>query len=328
MNNHYRQIEVVPYDPNWPKIYTTEACSLWQALGDNCLAIHHVGSTSVPGLAAKPKIDVIAVVKDAESTIEALKPLEYAYKGEYNIPFHYGFSKRGAISFNLHLYEEGHPEIALNLTFRDYLRNHPEMRNAYAALKYELLQNKSAYEKTNSLFTGYNLGKNTFITQILKLAEFKEVRFVRCTHYDEWNAAKRLRQRQFFDKVPIQDPYEWTFNHPDHLHFILYSGVEIVGYAHVQLCAESIAILRIIAIEENHRGGGLGKTLLQRIERWLEKSGRKCLYTDASPDALSFYLSQGYTEMVFDDPEVDARDSRDTPVGKHLSKSSKNPIHK
>ena len=57
-------IEVVPYDPNWPHIYEKEAELIRQALGGNCLAIHHIDSTSVPGLAAKPKIDIITVVQD------------------------------------------------------------------------------------------------------------------------------------------------------------------------------------------------------------------------------------------------------------------------
>ncbi len=57
-------IEIVPYNPNWPHVFEQEAECIRQALGDNCLSIHHIGSTSVPGLAAKPKIDMIAVVHD------------------------------------------------------------------------------------------------------------------------------------------------------------------------------------------------------------------------------------------------------------------------
>ena len=60
-------IEFVPYDPIWPKIFEIESENIKQALGDNCVAIHHVGSTAVPGLSSKPKIDIIAVVKDGKS---------------------------------------------------------------------------------------------------------------------------------------------------------------------------------------------------------------------------------------------------------------------
>jgi GrpB-like predicted nucleotidyltransferase (UPF0157 family) len=114
-------IEVVPYDPKWPHIYEKEAALIRQALGGNCLAIHHIGSTSVPGLSAKPKIDVIAVVQDPLLARDQLEKIGIQYRGEYNIPLHYGFSKRGDIDLNLHVYEEAHPEIELNLCFRDYL---------------------------------------------------------------------------------------------------------------------------------------------------------------------------------------------------------------
>ena len=68
-------IEVVPYDTQWALIFEKEAAPIRQALGGNCLAIHHIGSTSVPGLAAKPKIDRIAVVQDtllARGQLEAI----------------------------------------------------------------------------------------------------------------------------------------------------------------------------------------------------------------------------------------------------------------
>ena len=68
-------IEVVPYDPNWPHIFEKEAALIKKALWDNCIAIHHVGSSAVPGLAAKPKIDIIAVVRNLffdKSQLEAI----------------------------------------------------------------------------------------------------------------------------------------------------------------------------------------------------------------------------------------------------------------
>src|SRR5579872_2938376 len=118
-----KKIVVVPYNPDWPKIFEDEALKIKKALGANCLAVHHIGSTSVPGLSAKPVIDMIGVVKTPE---EAIKPLEYLgfkYKGEYNIPMRYYFNRSEGVDTNLHVYAEGHPEIELNLLFRDYLRN-------------------------------------------------------------------------------------------------------------------------------------------------------------------------------------------------------------
>ncbi len=318
MGKETRKIEVVPYDFGWPICYEEEAKKIREALGDNFLAIHHIGSTSVPGLAAKPKIDIIAVVKTPDETIKPLESIGFNYRGEYNIPMHYGFSKRDLVSVNLHVYKNNHPEIELNLTFRDYLRNNPKVKDEYAILKLGLLENKTSFEKNNSMFTGYNLGKNSFIHQILKKTGFNRLRFVICTHFNEWNAAKQFRQKYFFDKVPIKDPYEWTFNHKDHIHFILYEGVDMIGYAHIQLWPESRAAVRIIVVDDNKRGRGFGGQFLNWIEVWLKAKGYKSIHTESSPDAVQFYKNQAYTEMPFNDPDGYEGDERDTPMGKIL----------
>ncbi len=317
-----REIEVVPHDPAWKRQFEDEAALLQQALGANCIEVHHVGSTSVPGLAAKPKIDIIAVVQNPAPSIAQLENAGFEYRGEYNIPMHYGFSKRGTVNANLHVYEEHHPEIELNLTFRDYLRAHPKLRDEYAALKYELLENKSSFEKNNSMFTGYNLGKNSFIHRVLKEAGFNRMRLVICTHFDEWDAAKHFRQKYFFDKVPIKDPYQWTFSHKGHVHFILYKGVESVGYAHIQLWPGSRAAVRIIVVDEHQRNQGFGRQFLGWIESWLAKASYQSIHTESSPDAVEFYRSQGYVDMPFNDPDGYEGDARDTPLGKILTSPS------
>ncbi len=322
MTNEKRKLELAPYDPNWPERFEDEAGKIKDALGDNFLAVHHVGSTSVPGLAAKPKIDIIAVVKEPEKSIKQLEPAGFDYRGEFNIPMHYGFSKRGSVNVNLHVYEKNHPEIELNLTFRDYLRSHPEIRDEYAALKLELLQKESSFKKNNSMFTGYNLGKNSFIHRVLKKAGFDRLRFVICTHFDEWEAAKHFRQKYFFDKVPIQDPYEWTFNHKDHVHFILYKGVEMIGYAHIQLWPNSRAAIRIIVIDEKERHQGFGWQFMNGIESWLKMKGYQSIHAESSSNAVQFYRNLGYTEMPFNDPDGYEGDERDTPMGKILSSQS------
>lgn len=318
MKSNKRKLEVLPYDPLWPELFINEAEKIKSTLGENFINVHHIGSTSIPGLAAKPKIDIIAVVQQLEESVNQLETIGYEYRGEYNIPLHYGFSKRGSISVNLHVYKKDHPEIELNLTFRDYLRNHPEIKDEYAALKHGLLEKETSFEKNNSMFTGYNLGKNSFIHRILKKAAFNLSRFVICTHFDEWDAAKQFRQKYFFDKVPIKDPYEWTFNHKDHIHLILYEGVDIIGYAHIQLWPESRAAVRIIVVDDNKRGRGFGGQFLNWIEVWLKAKGYKSIHTESSPDAVRFYKNQAYTEMPFNDPDGYEGDERDTPMGKIL----------
>jgi GrpB-like predicted nucleotidyltransferase (UPF0157 family)/GNAT superfamily N-acetyltransferase len=311
-----KKIQVVPYDPRWPELFRAEADQIQSALGSNCLAVHHVGSTSVPQLCAKPKIDIIVVVKRPEEIIKPLETIGYEYRGEFNIPLHYGFRKRGEPSVNLHVYEEGNPEIELNLTFRNYLRNHPDVRDAYGELKQGLLGKASSFVKENSMFTGYNLGKNSFICKVLELAGWNRLRFVHCTHFDEWEAAKKLRKENFFPQRP--DPYEWTFQHKDHVHFVLYKGIEVIGYAHVQLWPDARAALRIIVIEKNRRKQGNASQFLKWIEAWLASKKIKSLHTEASPSSLKFYESAGYTRMPFEDPDGYEGDLKDTAMGKEL----------
>lgn len=318
MAKEKRKIEVAPYDSRWPELFELEAHHIQEALGENCTAIHHVGSTSVPGLAAKPKIDIIAVVRRPEDSIQSLKAIGFDYRGEFNIPLHYGFSKRGEVSVNLHVYQEGNPEIELNLTFRDYLRNHPEIRDEYARLKYALLEKESSHEKNHSMFTGYNLGKNALINKILKRAGFQRLRFVICTHYEEWEAAKSLRNRYYFDTIAFSDLFEWTLHHQDHIHFVLYKGIEIVGYAHIQLWPHSRAAIRILVIEEKYRRQGFGRQFLRWIEEWLKSKGCERIHTEASPDSVAFYQNQEYLPVPFYDPDGYEKCPQDTSMGKIL----------
>jgi GrpB-like predicted nucleotidyltransferase (UPF0157 family)/GNAT superfamily N-acetyltransferase len=314
-----RKIEVVPYDPTWPTQFEAIASAIKNALGDECVAVHHVGSTSVPGLAAKPKIDLIVVVKSSPTKIiDKLESVGFEYRGEFNIPMRFFFRGRGSTHSNVHVFQEGHPEIELNLAFRDYLRNHQDVCDQYARLKRDLLQKESSFEKNDSIFTGYNLGKDAFIRDVIRRTGYQRLRFVHCTHFEEWDAAKAMRQRYFFDNVPVSDPYQWTFYHPEHRHFILYRGVDIVGYAHIQLWPNARAAIRIIVVEEGYRRSGYGKQFMDWIEAWLSSQDYRSLHTEAAPGAVAFYRQLGYVDMPFGDPEGDKTDPRDTAMCKVL----------
>ncbi|MBS0272313.1 MAG: GNAT family N-acetyltransferase [Proteobacteria bacterium] len=312
-------IEVVSYNPDWPKLFEAESAQIKQALGDTCIAVHHVGSTAVPGLCAKPKIDIILVVKSMTHVIQSLEKIEYEYRGEFNIPFHLGFRKRPPLTnVNLHVFEEGNPEIELNLLFRDYLRTHPEALKEYATLKLKLLEQSASHEILQGPFKGYTLGKDGFIKKTLDQVGFKGLCVRFCTHYDEWEAARHFRNKYFFDKIPIADPYTWTFDHKDHVHFVLYQGTQIVGYAHIQLWPEQRTALRIIVIDEPFRSQGLGGHFLTLCERWLKEKGHKILQTQSSPEAYRFYKKQGYIEIPFNDPDGYESDPQDIDMGKIL----------
>ena len=153
-------IELKPYDPSWVTIFEQEKPKIEKALGTNCVALYHFGSTAIPGLRAKPVIDIMAVVKNL-SLIEifALEQLSYEYRGEVVISGRY-FSKLNP-KIHLHIFEEKNPLIKQNLLFRDWLRTHDDDRDAYALLKEEL-----AKLHTNGV--SYSQAKTEFITTILK----------------------------------------------------------------------------------------------------------------------------------------------------------------
>ena len=322
MSKETKKIIVTPYNPEWPKMFEEEAAKIHDALGSNFLALHHIGSTAVPGLLAKPVIDMIGVVKNPEMAIQPLEKLGFTYKGEYNIPLRFFFNRSEGVETNLHVYEEDHPEIALNLVFRDYLRDHPEARDEYAELKKNLLKEKSSYEKNhNSPFTGYNLGKDAFIRNVLKAAHFNRLRIMKCTHYAEWDTAKRLRQKYFFDPLLLSDPYIWSFNHKKHAHLILYQGVEIIGYAHIQFWPDQRAALRIIVIDEPYRQQGLGSEFLHLCEQWLKKQGIRSVHGEARSKAIKFYQNNGYSKMPFNDPNGGHTNTQDFAMGKILNRT-------
>ncbi len=312
-----KKIQITAYDAAWPVIFEREAKKIKRAFGDNLVSIHHVGSTSVPGLAGKPKIDIMVEVQDLSFDHQRLIDLNYSYDGGFNIPMRkvYGMNSN-EINVNLHIYEENDSEVELQLLFRDYLRSHPKDRDKYAHLKYELVQDETAHQKNGSVYNGYTLRKADFIQSILKKAGFSRTRFVFCTYDKEWEAARSFRNRYFFDPHHLDDPYTWTFKHENHKHFVLYKGTDIVGYAHVQLWPLKRAALRMIAIDEERQKQGFGSQLLQTLEKWLKSEGVLSVHTEASPAALSFYKNRGYSEMPFDDPDGTEGDSRDTPLGK------------
>lgn len=313
-----KKIVVTPYNVEWPKQFEGEASKIQEALGVNCIAVHHVGSTSVPGLTAKPILDMVVVVKNQTQAIQPLEALGLKCKGEYNIPMRLYFNRSEEIATNIHVYEDNHPEIELNLCFRDYLRTHPKECEEYALLKENLLKEKSSYEKKGSSFTGYNLGKDAFIRKVLKAAQFNRLRLMQCSHYAEWDAAKLLRQEVLFDLLPLTDPYTWTFNHPEHVHLVLYQGVDIVGYVHIQLWPDSRAALRMFVIDRAYRQHGWGSHFLQHCEQWLKRQGVKTLHSEVRADTVRFYQNNGYTEMSFNDPNEAPPSPQGIAMGKNL----------
>ena len=150
------RVRIVPHDEAWVKLYEVEASQLRDALGGSLRVLEHVGSTAVPGLAAKPVIDIAASVESLdELDVAALEALGYGYVPafEEELPNRRYF-ERG--DYHLHVYEREHEEFMDYVRFRDYLRTHPEDAEAYGALKlrlaFEHSDDRGAYQEAKAPF--------------------------------------------------------------------------------------------------------------------------------------------------------------------------------
>lgn len=138
---HNAPIELAEYDPEWPRLFEREAARIRGALGAKALRIEHVGSTSIPGLAAKPVIDIDLVVEDSSDEAAYLPELEAAgYVLTIREPdwFEHRLLKGPDTNVNVHTFSEGCEEVERMLAFRDWLRTHDDDRDLYLAEKREL----------------------------------------------------------------------------------------------------------------------------------------------------------------------------------------------
>lgn len=138
-----KKVCVLPYDPRWQQDFEAIRLELAAALGSLALRIEHVGSTSVEGLPAKPIIDIDVVISDdipLEDVVRALAGIGYLHEGNLGIPereaFRYG-CKPHLQKHHLYVCRESSPELHRHITFRDYLRSHPEAAGEYGTVKLE-----------------------------------------------------------------------------------------------------------------------------------------------------------------------------------------------
>ncbi|WP_194926656.1 GrpB family protein [Catenulispora pinisilvae] len=168
-----KPVEVEDYDPRWPEVYAMLSEPLYSALSGIAQRIEHVGSTSVPGLAAKPIIDLTVVIgtrDDLPAAINALRAIGYHHEGDLGIPGREAFTTPpGAPSHHLYVCAKNSPQLAQQLMFRDFLRAHPDIALAYATLKRSLAErftyDRSAYTAAKSAFIEQTLTKATDLTQ-------------------------------------------------------------------------------------------------------------------------------------------------------------------
>lgn len=145
---HNSVITLAEYDPAWPQIYAQKAAAIRAALGERALLLEHVGSTSVPGLAAKPLIDILLVAPDSsdEATyVPALEAQGYILRVREPDWFEHRVLKGADPETNLHVFSPGCIEIRRMLLMRDWLRTHPDDRALYERTKRELAQRQWKY---------------------------------------------------------------------------------------------------------------------------------------------------------------------------------------
>ncbi len=163
-----RPVTILPYDPSWPRVFADISAHLWPELEPYATRVEHVGSTAVPGCAAKPVIDVDVVLQPGaqrQAAISALERLGYLHKGDGGIPGRESFSPPATLPYH-HLYLCDHSSVELrrHILFRDYLRQHPQLVEAYSSLKADLAV-RFRHDRL-----AYTEGKTRFIQHVLTLA--------------------------------------------------------------------------------------------------------------------------------------------------------------
>jgi GrpB-like predicted nucleotidyltransferase (UPF0157 family) len=168
------EVAIVPYDPSWPELFRQEKQHLLACLPNDLIRrIEHFGSTAVPGLAAKPIVDMLVEVTDLEATRARIAPIlesegyDYFWRpthGDDGPPFYAWFIKRdpktGGRTHHIHMVEGHFTEHWDRLLFRDYLIAHPEVAREYEALKTRLAAVSSGDR------IAYTRGKREFIDRV------------------------------------------------------------------------------------------------------------------------------------------------------------------
>lgn len=270
-----RKIELSDYKVEWPSQANQAMNDIQECLKEHCLELHHFGSTSIPGLCAKDKIDLICIVDKLENSLQ-LEQIGYEFRGEWNVPLRYGFAKRSpGFKANLHVTEQNHGFVTLNLHFRDYLRTHKDARDAYAQVKREILTDPSMHQKTDKGFgfPNYSLAKDQFIKSVIESSGYKGRHVNFCAHEREWQSYYRIRKEQLLDETQVK-------HDNNHYHFVLYLGTEIIGCAQVEKLNETEVILRVFAIDFSYQHKDHEQFFQQMIEQWVHHHGYQMIKLD------------------------------------------------
>jgi GrpB-like predicted nucleotidyltransferase (UPF0157 family) len=164
LSPHAATIYLAEYDPEWPRLFERDAQRIHTALGARALLIEHVGSTAVPGLAAKPLIDIVLVVADSsdeDAYVPALEAAGYTLRIREPEWFEHRVFKGPDTNINIHAFSDGCSEVERMIAFRDWLRTHDDDRELYESAKHELAGHEWKYVQN------YADAKSAVVEQIL-----------------------------------------------------------------------------------------------------------------------------------------------------------------
>lgn len=303
-----KRIEICEHSADWANVFIKEKDILHSALAKEQIEsqIFHVGSTSIKDLVAKPRIDMIIAVENYDAVIrgeQILLKLGYETKGEINIPFRIFLMKDAGVGFNLHLLEKNNNQIGLNLSFRDYLIKNDAQRKTYGELKKELAKKDAVKtEQSSTALHSYTLGKNGFITEVIKNCGFSLPRFQFCSHYLEKEAVLKLREK-YFPNSKLSE-----FNNEEYVCFILYYKESVVGYCHVRKADDrkNSEILEFAVndeplacgLSELNGLGGLNERLadyfLKLCQRWFACNSYEKMYLNECLGYTELFSKNGY----------------------------------
>ncbi len=167
----HRPFEIVEYDPNWIWEFEMHKLKLTEILGDETLDIQHIGSTAIPGMVAKPQIDILVVVKDVDrikSKYGAMLAAGFEHRGDYTGIGEEYFTEddqEGRRLTSIHVLPRGHPEIEELMDFRDFLIADEDARELYITAKREL------FASHRGDYSAYDAGKQQIIETIRQRVE-------------------------------------------------------------------------------------------------------------------------------------------------------------
>lgn len=265
------EVIVIEHQNTWTLAFEEEVFALEKIFRESIIEIHHIGSTSIQGLASKPIIDIIPVVRDI-TKVDALnakmEKLGYTAKGEHGILFRRFFQKKTpTLGYNIHVFEASTPDVERHLLFRDWMRTHAEDRMAYGTLK------KSLAKQSPNDITGYCLSKDAFVAAIDSITGFDGYRIVLALTDLEWKTYYQLGGRK---------------EHATRPPLILYKGTLIVGIANIA-AQEEVGTISYIATEP--ASCGHGTYFLEKIETWLKQ--RQCTQVRTKQNQR-FFIRNGY----------------------------------